>query len=229
MRGKTKDPSFSHDRVREVLDYNPATGVFVWKISPAKNVKAGSIAGGNGEGTGYRYIRVDGAEVIASRLAFFYVTGSWPDRRVRHKNGNRQDLRFENLTLFNGICGEFDHKSREGRLAYLKAYRQASPRLQKARSLRASFGISLEDYEQMHAAQNGLCAICGQPEMEKREGKLKALSVDHDHATGEIRQLLCGLCNKGLGKFRDSPDLLRKAAKYLERHSSAITCDEVAA
>jgi hypothetical protein len=54
--------------------------------------------------------------------------------------------------------------------------------------------------------QNGLCAICGLPEEH----------VDHDHVTGQVRGLLCAGCNKGLGFFRDSPQLLRQAAEYLE-------------
>ena len=48
MKGKTKVPSLTHDQVRDALDYNPATGVFVWKISPAKNVKPGFVAGSSG-------------------------------------------------------------------------------------------------------------------------------------------------------------------------------------
>ena len=47
MKGKAKVPNLTHDQVRDALDYNPATGVFVWKISPAKNLKAGTVAGGD--------------------------------------------------------------------------------------------------------------------------------------------------------------------------------------
>ena len=46
--------------------------------------------------------------------------------------------------------------------------------------------------------------------------KQKRLSVDHNHITGKIRGLLCSSCNVGLGVFKDSPDLLRKAIKYLD-------------
>ena len=47
MKGKAKVPLLSHQQILDALDYNPATGVFKWKISPAKNVKAGTVAGGN--------------------------------------------------------------------------------------------------------------------------------------------------------------------------------------
>lgn len=216
MKGKTKVPHLTHDQVRSALDYNPATGAFVWKISPAKNVKVGSVAGGVGDSRGYRYIRLDGCEVTDARLAWFYMTGEWPERRVRFKNGNPSDCRFENLTLFNGIAGEFDHKSQEGRIAYQREYRRKTPEIQKARALRDSFGISLEEYEKMLSEQNGVCAICIKPETHKRNGKLKALAVDHNHKTGAIRGLLCSDCNTGIGKLKDDPEVLRSAIRYLE-------------
>jgi hypothetical protein len=85
-------------------------------------------------------------------------------------------------------------------------------------NFRNNFGITLEEYDEMVSRQDGLCAICGNPETVKhaRSG-IHRLSVDHDHATGQIRALLCKACNSGLGQFRDDPALLRKAADYLER------------
>lgn len=85
-------------------------------------------------------------------------------------------------------------------------------RHRQANNLKRRFGITPEQYEQMHEAQNGLCAICGRPEsvLDRR------LAVDHSHVTGEIRGLLCHSCNTGVGKLQDNPELLRKAADYLE-------------
>jgi hypothetical protein len=221
MKGKTKVPNLSHERLLDALDYNPATGAFVWRISPAKNVKAGTIAGGSNDKRGYSYVRIDGEEITTSRLAWFYVNGEWPERRVRFKNGDRNDASFENLTLFNGIGGEFDFKTQDGRNAYLRAYRKAVPHLEKARALRDSFGISLEEYHEMLAAQGGKCAICGNGNDGTRHGKLKALAVDHCHKTGKVRGLLCESCNQGIGKLKDDPSVLRKAADYIERHCAS--------
>ena len=64
----------------------------------------------------------------------------------------------------------------------------------------------------MLAAQHGKCAICGGNRSIKDTFRL---GIDHDHATGRIRGLLCGNCNIGLGHFDDSPGLLEKAADYL--------------
>jgi hypothetical protein len=75
------------------------------------------------------------------------------------------------------------------------------------------WGISREEVEARIAAQNGRCAICGDPP-NGRGG----FHLDHDHATGKHRGMLCSECNLGLGKFRDSPDRLRAALTYLERY-----------
>jgi hypothetical protein len=84
--------------------------------------------------------------------------------------------------------------------------------------LRALYGMTLETYEAMLAGQNGLCAICGGHETRKnRAGNVMVLAVDHDHATGNIRGLLCSACNSGLASFRDDPTLLKNAVSYLER------------
>lgn len=216
MKGKTRNHSITHEKLLSALEYNPATGVFVWKIRPAKNVSVGSIAGSSvGK---YRYIRIFGEEITASRLAWFYMTGEWPERRVRFVNGKSDDCRFSNLTLFNGIAGKFDHRTQEGRKAYQNAYRLLTPVQQKARALRDSFGMSLDAYQEMLEAQNGKCAICNQPETHMRNGRIKALAVDHNHKTGAIRGLLCSDCNTAIGKLKDDPEIIRKAAQYLEHH-----------
>lgn len=84
----------------------------------------------------------------------------------------------------------------------------------RARDLRIKFGITPEIYDTILANQNGVCAICSKS---CTSGKL--LAVDHDHNTGKVRGLLCMKCNTGLGKFLDSPELLRKSANYLESNN----------
>jgi hypothetical protein len=85
---------------------------------------------------------------------------------------------------------------------------------------RKFFDLTPSQYDVLVAQQNNRCAICKQPETVKRNGKVKALAVDHDHVTGAIRQLLCSSCNQGLGRFKDNPELLEQAAAYLRRHSA---------
>lgn len=86
---------------------------------------------------------------------------------------------------------------------------------QKARKY--NYGITLEEFNRLHAEQHGLCAICQKPEtMVSRKWGLRALSVDHDHDTGVVRGLLCSNCNMGIGHLKDSLPLLRAAVTYLE-------------
>jgi len=71
----------------------------------------------------------------------------------------------------------------------------------------AGKGEYLTQYNTLHRSQNGKCAICGQSGLR--------LVIDHDHASGKIRGLLCNSCNIGLGQFNDDPTMLRKAADYV--------------
>lgn len=80
------------------------------------------------------------------------------------------------------------------------------------------YGIDHEQYKNLFAAQNGVCAICFRPETEidKRTNEIKSLHIDHNHDTKEIRGLLCGKCNKGIGHFEDVAASLKSAICYLE-------------
>ena len=75
--------------------------------------------------------------------------------------------------------------------------------------LREKFGIGFNQYQIMYNEQCGGCFLCGKKEQ-------RNLAVDHNHITGMVRRLLCGPCNQALGLFKDNPDVLRKAAEYVE-------------
>lgn len=114
---------------------------------------------------------------------------------------------------------ESDESTREYRRRYMRDYSALHPERIKKYDMKRSFGMAEGEFEKMLEAQNGLCAICGQPETVLDSKKqLRSLSVDHDHATGKVRALLCTRCNQGLGQFRDNPDLMRKGAAYVEAH-----------
>ena len=82
--------------------------------------------------------------------------------------------------------------------------------------LKRQYGFSDEEYDRLLKKQKGLCAICRRKEIAMYRGKVRKLAVDHCHKTNTVRGLLCMSCNQGLGKFYDSPRLLRGAAMYLE-------------
>jgi hypothetical protein len=89
-------------------------------------------------------------------------------------------------------------------------YRRSTARDHRSGHLKRKFGITLEEYERILEKQGGGCAICEDPPNERI-----SLHVDHDHVTGEIRGLLCVRCNNGIGLFRENPDLLKRAARYV--------------
>ena len=103
----------------------------------------------------------------------------------------------------------------ERQRASQRAY-QASWHAQHGREcrLRRLYDLTLVEYDAILSTQGGGCAICGAAPKQNRR-----LAVDHDHDTGRVRGLLCDACNPGLGRFRDSPDLLRRAIAYIEREA----------
>jgi hypothetical protein len=94
---------------------------------------------------------------------------------------------------------------------YQRQYQQTPHGKARRRNatLRWTFGIDQQAYVELLAAQNGGCAICARPSGQRH------LHVDHDHATDRVRGLLCGPCNQALGLFRDSPEVLEAARRYL--------------
>lgn len=85
------------------------------------------------------------------------------------------------------------------------------PLSKKDAELKRLYGITIEDYLSIFDNQLGVCKICKQPCKTKSR-----LSVDHNHKTGKVRGLLCNRCNRALGMFEDSPELLQSAIDYLE-------------
>lgn len=84
--------------------------------------------------------------------------------------------------------------------------------------LKTTYGLNIEDYNRMFEQQDGKCAICGS----KDTGNIKQknLSVDHNHKTGQIRQLLCCNCNRTAGNIEMNLEIVDKIRLYLLRHSS---------
>lgn len=118
-------------------------------------------------------------------------------------------------------------KNRARKNASTKAWRvavaTADPvkwrRSRKNTDLKSAYGITLADYELMLKSQGGKCAICRSPDS-KSPSKYHSFFVDHDHANGKVRGLLCFNCNSALGLMRDSQRNLVRAIEYLRRNKS---------
>lgn len=85
----------THDRLLELLSYDPDTGIFVW-IKARRGTRAGSIAGSKMP-AGYIQIRIDQDSYYAHRLAIFYVTKTMPENIVDHIDGSKSNNKFSNL------------------------------------------------------------------------------------------------------------------------------------
>ena len=128
-------------------------------------------------------------------------------------------LRTENKRP-KSVCKKCDRKRRtnhkrerpEVNNKWIEENRGRTQRNNRNSELKRSFGITIDDYESMLKDQGGVCRICG---LEENSTGLRNLSVDHDHQSGKIRGLLCHNCNTGLGKFKDSEELLKRAIVYL--------------
>lgn len=82
-----------------------------------------------------------------------------------------------------------------------------------------NYGITDADLTKKKAEQDNKCFLCGSEGfLIGKNNHSEKLVVDHCHETGRVRKLLCQNCNRGLGLFQDNPELLRKAAEYVEKH-----------
>jgi hypothetical protein len=101
---------------------------------------------------------------------------------------------------------------RERRIAKYHENRPEMLKKMRDQQLRTHYGITAAQYDEMFKRQGGVCLLCGGTSTDG-----KRLAVDHCHASESVRGLLCNMCNRGLGCFRDRVDVLERAADYLRR------------
>ena len=148
--------------------------------------------------------------------------------RERNKAGLARKERERRITdpeRYRGYRQRKYAKDRDKILAANRAWALANPDKVLAIRLRHSFGMTVDEFTQKMATQEGRCAICMTDmtltgEVHKNGARRRGVCVDHCHETGAIRALLCTSCNKGLGYFKDDPARMRAAADYIEKHRS---------
>lgn len=140
----------------------------------------------------------------------------YKDPEKRKENARR---RTERAKERRAADPEFAEKERLARRKwYEKRYHGLDPTYKRSRNAKrvaARYGLSVSEYQSMLEKQEFACAICKTPHYDENG---KRLYIDHNHAKGmqAVRGLLCSACNFGLGLFKDSPEILRAAAEYLE-------------
>lgn len=137
------------------------------------------------------------------------------ERKIKQREWSA-NWRANNKEKHKEHCNKWRENNREQDLASKAKYRAENKEKiaegYRRHILKKNFGITKEEYDQMLAHQNGVCAICLEVCATGRD-----LAVDHDHETGKVRGLLCRDCNVSLGLMKDDPNRLRKAAEYLEQ------------
>lgn len=108
----------TQERLKSVLSYNPETGVFTW-IEPIGRAVVGARAGGI-NAAGYRTIGVFGKRYRSNRLAFFWMTGVWPQHIIDHHDRNTENDRWENLREATPSQNNANQKARVGKKCRLK-------------------------------------------------------------------------------------------------------------
>jgi hypothetical protein len=211
----------THETLLTLLDYNPETGAFVRKavIGSRSDCLGATVETVSECRHPARVVWLSGSRYFGSRLAWFYVHGTWPERKLYYRDGDRLNCSIGNLVQAEPRLLRRKRDKVAARTARRAGYGERASAAVKDSELRARFGIALEDYVGLLEKQRGVCAICERPETTTFRGALRRLCVDHNHETGAVRGLLCHMCNVGLGNFRDDTDLLDRATAYLRLHA----------
>jgi Autographiviridae endonuclease VII len=122
-----------------------------------------------------------------------------------YRKTNKEYIRKKNQESYQSSREEYLKKCRD-------YYRSTGKDVKRNYRMVNMYGITLDEYNKMFESQNGCCAIC-----KTHQSFLnKKLAVDHNHAIGNVRGLLCDKCNKALGMVNDNIEILKRMMKYLE-------------
>lgn len=154
--------------------------------------------------------------------SFYAHKGAKDGRTCQCKECGKKRLlkwRRDNPERFARIKSRWLENNPEKRREVCAKYRAKNKERIKQNTRRSllsrKYGLTVEDLEKRISEQNNKCPIC-------LDALGKSPHVDHCHTTGEVRGVLCHLCNVGLGSFRDSPEALNRAAQYLRRASNPV-------
>jgi len=138
-------------------------------------------------------------------------------RIEEHKNWSAS-----NKDKIKGYGKTYYAKNKEKRITYFNNYKKCYPDKVKNTILKRTYGITVDQYNQMFTSQNGNCDICGKNQAEFK----RALGVDHNHTTDQVRGLLCIHCNFVLGFAKESAINLKAGVNYLHNIQDTEDNDE---
>lgn len=131
-----------------------------------------------------------------------------PELREELNKAKAKEWREANKDRLREYMADWREKNREHMRESAARWRAANPKRWRPRVLMQKYGITVEDFRDMLVGQAGRCLVCLRVPPDD-------LVVDHDHATGKVRGLLCQKCNRMLGHVDDDPRILLSAIRYL--------------
>ena len=139
-------------------------------------------------------------------------------KEYREKNKEAiKEYREKNKEQIAAQQKKYNEKNKEQKAAYDKEYNEKNKEKIAASRRKRAYGLLPEDYDDMLKKQNNKCKIC-LVEFDELIPNQK-INVDHYHTTNQVRGLLCSLCNRGLGHFKDNTERLTKAINYLQENT----------
>lgn len=150
----------------------------------------------------------------------YHQTDHYRERRRAYRAANAEKVRAQRRASYQRHREEIRERDnakrrtpefREAKREQYARRRALDPRFVHKEAIWALYGLTLDEYDAMVLRQEGRCAICNDPMREPQ--------VDHCHTGGHVRALLCHLCNRGLGLFRDNPEYLAAAIEFLRAHA----------
>lgn len=154
------------------------------------------------------------------------------DHYEKYSKIKSREWRQKNASLVNERVKEDRLKDPEKYREYDRKQRREDLEGHRYRDVLTKHKISHEDYSELLAFYNNLCAICNSPEtkLSRTPGNICRLAIDHCHKCENdgikgvlaIRGLLCHSCNTAIGKFKDNPNLLQSAIDYLKKHEHQL-------
>lgn len=114
---------------------------------------------------------------------------------------------------------EYRTKNRDSIRAKKRQAHKNNPDLKRKHYLKSEYGMTIEEYEIKLASQGGACAVCKSTSPKCIQHK--HLYIDHCHATGKIRDILCGRCNAAIGQAEENPERLEDLAAYIRKHKES--------
>ncbi len=191
------------------------------KCGVEKELNADNFRPHDGPIAGFRY---ECRECIRTKRQLRYLDDpekerarakAWNTANAERRSASTKAWRKANPERYRATAAAHRRANRARYAVHQKRWVAKNPDKHRSQVLRTAYGIDLDRYNLLLETQGGGCAICGDTTADSAG---RNLHVDHCHTTERVRGLLCSSCNSILGRAKDNPTILERAAQYLLSH-----------